>query len=264
MRALTIIAIFIALSCSNRKDFLNGKWEIGNEEENVEFQITDDNRFTWSISGINIIDQSKFDRQYGNMNQVTIDIPEGKNAPCSRFTFIKQNENTLLVINYKCYINNQLVDEVFIAKRKNEKPIPIKNSSHETIILPEGFIGNFYITYTEEFTKSIKNIEINNGGIGEGGVPSYKQLFNSSRTFKYKNRNNEIAIVNPEHYGELYLKPNQILKYSAEDTVIIQLGYNQDKREDWIDQTGIRLETNENVEHFKCMILKDLKEFYAL
>ncbi len=264
MKLINTIIVLSLLSCSNQHDFFYGVWEIGDEKGKSQFVISKENKLTWNVSESSIIDNESFIIEEDTKGNMTIFIPDSSLNAATRLKLIKQDNQTVFIINYKCHINKEMIDEVALAKRNVNQSDNIALPKNQEIILPINYLGEFYLIYSEHTDEVFSKIELNRNGVGEGGCPDFKQLFNANRTFRFENSNQVLNIINPKKYGELDLNLNLLNGYENDDLVIIQFGFNQSRRENWIENIGLRIKEDQNIEHFECVSIKDLKERYDL
>ena len=170
----------------------------------------------------------------------------------------------MLVVNYKDYIHENMIDEIALAKLDKTNKCNISDTEVQNIILPENFKGDFYIVYNKTDNKQSEEIEISESGIGISNKPDLLQLFNSQRRAKFSTSKRIIPILNPNQYGKMYLKSVNLEKYKDRDIVIIQHGINQSGRKHWNEQNNYLVNNNINIEYFECITIDELKKKYDL
>jgi hypothetical protein len=251
-----IYLLLILTSSRNEPDFYFGTWELNKENEVSTLILSNDKKLNWDFFGTRIFENMPFEAV--KISTQRYDILAGQGNDCLKLTLQRLTDNMSIGYNYKCYINENMIDEVFIA-RKNGHPIePIPKPEQETIILPNGYIGNFFIVYHNTNDNASNIIYINNKGIGiNTGDPDVKQLFNANRSFKYEGQTNLIPILNPNDYT-IIKHSNGVLDSIRNDTelVIIQKGFNQSGRNAWNKEYDENIKDNFNIEYFEIRLMK--------
>ena len=247
-----IYLLLILISCSNEPDFYFGTWELNNKNEVSTLTLSKNKTLNWAIHGIGVYEDLSFETI--KVSPQKYDIFVGQGNDCIKLTMQRLTDNLSIGCNYKCYINENMIDEVFIA-RKNGHPIePIPNPEQETIILPNSYIGDFYIIYQNTGDNPSNLIEINNKGIGiNQGEPDLKQLFNTNRAFRIEGEEKHIPIANSNDF--ITMQSNVLLEsisiFENNALVIIQKGFNQSGRNQWNEENDENVKDNLNIEYFE-------------
>lgn len=251
---LLIITFTFLLSCDNQADFYYGTWELNKKDGVSTLTVSHDNKLTLDFMGVRVDDFLDFNSIRISPNKY--DLLSGQGNECMNFTFERINENQCIVCNYKCWIDENMIDEVFVA-RKNRHPIePIQKPSKEIIVLPQNYEGDFFIVYQDLDNYQTKEIIIPNNGIGiNPSKPELKQLFNANRVFKFENDNKPLPIINPTDYTQRSnTKLESLLKTG--ESYIIQEGFNQSGRDYWNKEQNQNIKDNLNIEYFTIRRIK--------
>lgn len=254
------------VACNSREDFFYGKWDLGYRNGHSVLTIREDKTADLVIQGAEYIKDTPFKIAEQSSNSVTIEIDEGNS--CLRLTLHKANRNQCLGHNFKCYIDENMIDEVFLARRDGTPRREVAVPNKETITLPDNYRGEFFIIYQAEAHEHAKALAINENGYAYSkGIPQLEQLFNANREFRYSGKANEIKILNPNYYGIngfKYLIENANSKMSADEIVIFQKGFNQATRNRWNSEHATTVNNNINIEYFEIGDLAEVRNKYGL
>jgi len=262
---LKLLIIFLLFgSCANRPKSIYGTWELGSKKGISQITINKDNTFLWKFNKNVIIDDSTFKVISSDSDKTEMLIKHQKSGEANKLAFKSIDENSALIINYKDHIDSNMVDEIMLAKKDISLPSHLERPLKQEILLPKNFAGEFFIVYNHHSKKSAHTIRIDQNGIGKNSSPDFIQLFNSNRLIRYSNSSKLIPIVNPNQYGLSFLSTNILSKFSDDKTVVIQLGFNQSIRENWITKTNYDLTNSINIEYFECLTVKEIREKYNL
>lgn len=247
--------LFIAISCNNNSGFYLGSWELNKENGVSSLTLSENKKLNWDLRGDRIMEDVAFEvvkktpRKY--------DIITGQNENCMKITMQKLSDNQCIGCNYKCYIDENMIDEVFIARKDNFPLEPIQKPDEEVIILPKNYDGDFFIVYQELDDNQSRVIRINDKGIGfNQGEPDFRQLFNANRIFRFEGQENNITIANPNGYHN-YLSTEIDSLFKDEDVIVIQQGFNQSGRTDWNKVYGEKVKDNLNIEYFEVRRMRN-------
>jgi len=257
-----IIIFLIISSCSQQKTDIQGIWQLGIEKGQSEMSITS-NEIEWRTGNFELIEKTNYELVESEFRSQTIK-PDSDNPGANKLSFIKLDKNCMLVVNYKDYINKDMIDEVMLAKLDLKQSCRFPEIEIQNIRLPENYLGNFFIVYDELYESYSETIQIEESGIGKSSKLELLQLFNSNRNVTFSKTNKTIPILNPKQYGELNLKSINIDKYDDLGFVIIQQGINQSPREMWKEENNFAAKNNVNIEHFECITVTQLKKKYDL
>ena len=250
---LLFTLLFILSSYDSKTDFYFGTWELNEKNGASTLTISKDLKLTLDFMGNRMDDFSDFKAIMISPNK--FDILAGHDKNCEKFTLEKLSENQCLACNYKCYINENMIDEVFIA-RKDQHPIePIQKPNEEVIILPPNYEGDFFIVYQYLDENQSREIKITDKGIGiNKGEPDLKQLYNANRSFRFDNQEKIIPIANPKDYKQSSKRFDNL--FNDGDVIIIQKGFNQSGRNDWNKEHNQSIKDNLNIEYFTIRRIK--------
>jgi hypothetical protein len=250
MKTLTLISLaFLLISCTTNTDFYYGTWELNKENGFSTISLSESKKLNWNLSGIRIFENVPF--EVVQISPQEIDIIAGKGDDCIKLTMQKLSDNLCIGCNYKCYIDENMIDEVFILRKNGARFEPIPKSKEETIILPIGYLGEFYIVYQNVNDNFTKPIQINEKGIGVSQAnPDLKQLFNVNRIFKFEGQKVMIPIFNPNDYS-IKMDVESEMTFNENEIVIIQKGFNQSGRNDWNKKFDEDVKDNLNIEYFE-------------
>jgi len=256
MKLILLMGLFIiAFSCNNSVDFYYGTWDLNEKNGVSTITLNEDNTISWEMNGFKMLQNAKYETVKKTPKQITIKTDENEN--CTLINIFKISKNQCIICNYKCWIDENMIDEVVVA-RKNKAPrkeIPFPDK--EIIILPKEFNGNFFIVYKESDVNQSNEIVINDKGIGiNQGEPDFKQLFNANRIFRIESQENHITIVNPNGYHN-YLNTEIDSLLKDEEVIVIQQGFNQSGRADWNKVHGEKVKDNMNIEYFEVRRIRD-------
>lgn len=252
---LFILLLFIAISCHNKADFYIGTWELNKDNGVSTLTLSENKKIKLDFRGNRILEYLDFKTIKISPNEY--DIVAGQDKNCIKFTLQKLSVNQCIGCNYKCYINENMIDEVFIA-RKDQYPLkPVPISEKEIIILPKVFKGDFFIVYQDLDDNQSRKIEISNKGIGiNQGEPDFKQLFNANRIFRFEGQEKIIPIANPNDYHG-YLNTEIDSLFKNEEVIVIQQGFNQSGRTAWNKEHAGKVKNSLNIEYFEVRWMKD-------
>lgn len=109
-----LLIMFIYISCNTQPDFYFGTWELNKQNGLSTMSLSDSKVLNWYIAGIRI---------YKNMPFIVVQItPQkynivfGQGTDCIKLTLQRLTEHMSIGCIYKCYINENMIDEVFIAR----------------------------------------------------------------------------------------------------------------------------------------------------
>ncbi len=251
-----ILLLFISISCNNKAEFYLGAWELNNIENGAStITLSENNKLNWDLMGNRITEDLVYNAAKISPNKY--DRKAGQDKTCIKITMQKLSDNQCIGCNYKCYIDENMIDEVFIA-RKDQYPLkPIPKPKEEVIILPKDFEGDFFIVYQELGYNPSREIKVNDKGIGiNQGEPDFKQLFNANRIFRFEGQEQNVTIGNPNDYhGYLNTKIDSLFK--DEEVIVIQQGFNQSGRTDWNKEHSVKVKYNLNIEYFEVRWIKN-------
>ncbi len=247
-----ILLLFIAISCDNNADFYIGKWELNKENGVSTRTLSADNKFSWDFMGNKIIEDVDFNVVRISSKKYDIICGQGKDR--IKMTMQKLSDNQCIGCTYKCNIDENMIDEVFIARKNQHSQEPIQKPDNEVIILPKDYEGDFFVIYQNTDDNQQDNIEINNKGIGlKQGEPELRQLFNTNRTFRFKGQKKKITIVNPNDNQDI-LRDNS---FKGEEVIVVQKGFNQSGRSSWNRENNENVPNNLNIEYFEVQRMKN-------
>jgi hypothetical protein len=251
----SFVLLGVLFACANRTDFYIGIWELNKENGASTLTLSESGDLNWEIQ--------KF-AAYENLNYKAVevtndkaDIIAGQDRDCIKLTLQRLSENLCIGCTYKCYIDGNMIDEVFIA-RKNGHPVgSVDKPKAELIVLPDGYVGEFFIVYQDGEPDPSKLIKINDKGIGyNGGSPELRQLFNANRIFRYAGQKGHIPIVNPEDHKEKVHSVSELVRGGA-TLEIVQKGFNQSGRAEWNEAHGEGIEDDLNIEYFEIRLVAE-------
>ncbi len=247
--------MLILLRCADQPAFYLGTWEISEENGVSTITISENQKLDWSIQGFKFLERRSFESKKAAPD--TYHLFSRKENDCFKITMQRLTDDMCLGCSYKCHINDNMIDEVFIA-RKNGQPLQdIPAPEKETIVISEGFKGEFFIVYKEIEKHSLKQVEINEKGIGSNrGTPYLNQLFNANRVFVFEGLSAPIPVFNPNDYRKV-LDANASLPFQENAVVVIQKGFNQSPRNQWELVHGIEVNDSLNIEYFEIRSLKE-------
>ena len=257
-----IVLILIITSCNQQKTDIQGIWQLGVEKGQSEITITS-NGIEWRTGDFELIEKTNYELIENEFCSLSIK-PNHDNPGANKLSFIKLDNNCMLVVNYKDYINKDMIDEVMLAKLDLNQSCSFPEIEIQNIILPENYIGNYFIVYDELYESKSKTIQIDESGIGKSTKLDLLQLFNSNRKINFSKTNKNIPIINPKQYGQINLCSVNICKYGDQDLVIIQHGFNQSPRKMWNEENNFVAKNNINIEYFECITIKEMKKKYDL
>ncbi|MFB6342882.1 hypothetical protein ACE1ET_14235 [Saccharicrinis sp. FJH62] len=251
---LLIPFLFILLSCSNKDDFYVGTWDLNKENGVSTVTFSENKKLNWDIIGTRVMDNMDFEAVKLAPNEYSITSSSG-DVPV-KLILQRLSKNQCIGCNYKSYVDENMIDEVFIA-RKNQHPMePIPKPDQEVIILPEDYTGDFFIVYKYLADDQAGEIKIDDKGIGiNKGKPDLKQLFNANRIFRFEGQKKNITIANPNDYGN-FLNSNIDSLFKDEDILIIQKGFNQSGRAEWNKEHEEEVKNASNIEYFEVKRIK--------
>lgn len=254
-KLLLLSLLFVLFSCTDRDEFYVGKWELNEENGLSILTISENQTLDWTISGFKLYDNKSFES--AKLSPDVYSLFSEKGNDCFKLTLKQLTADICLGCNYKCHINDNMIDEVFLA-RKNGQPLQdIPAPEKETIVIPEGFEGEFFIIYNEIENRSSKQVDINEKGIGiNRGTPELKQLFNANRVFVLEGQEAAIPVFNPSDYRKV-LDLNAAISVQENGVVVIQKGFNQSPRNQWEQAHGIAVNDSLNIEYFEIRSLKE-------
>lgn len=256
MKPISFISLlFIAISCNHRADFYIGTWELNKETGVSTLTLSENKKLNWDIRGMRIMEDVDF--KAVKIAPKKYNIISGQDKNCMKITMQKLSDYQCIGCNYKCYIDENMIDEVFVA-RKNSYPLePIQKPEKEVIILPKEYEGDFFIVYQYLDDNQSGEIRINDIGIGiNQGEPDFRQLFNANRIFRFEGQEKNITIANPDqYYGYLSSEIDSIFK--SEKVIVIQQGFNQSGRTDWNKEHAEKVKDNLNIEYFEVRWMKN-------
>ncbi len=245
-KTLLLLLMTLLLSCNNNKDnFYIGTWELNKDNNISTLTIFNSDTLNWDWNGYRVFDKLDFNAIKLSDNQYN--LVGGAKDSSIKITFQRLSDNQCIAYNYKRWINENMVDEVFLARKNKIPRIPIKIPNRETIILPLNYKGEFFIIYLNS-AKNDKQVVIDKDGIGiNHGKPDFKQLFNSNRIFKFEDDNSVIPIANPNDYTNKQIDSSLLNDAKA---VIIQEGFNQSGRDYWNKEQNKNISNDLNIEYF--------------
>jgi len=244
-----ILLLFIAISCDNSAAFYIGKWELNKENGVSTRTLTADNKLSWDFMGNKIIEDVNFN--VVRITSLKYDIICGQGKDRIKMTMQKLSNNQCIGCTYKFNIDENMIDEVFIARKDQHPRESIPKPDNEVIILPKDYEGDFFIVYQYSANNQSTEIKINKKGIGiNQGEPNLKQLFSANRTFRFEGRKKDITIANPNgshDYSDIEI--DSIFK--NEENIVIQKGFNQSGRSSWNSENNENVPNNLNIEYFE-------------
>ncbi len=249
-----VLLILISISCNKNNDFYIGTWELNKENGLSTLTFSDNKKIHWNLGEIKILENEDFNTIKLSPNKFNILSGQGKN--CTKITMQRLSDNQCVGCNYKCYIDENMIDEVFIARKNQHPQEPIQKPEKELIILPKDYEGDFFIVYQYSADNPSKEIKINEKGIGiNQGEPDLRQLFNANRLFRFEGQEENITIANPNGYQGYFDPPSDSI-YKDEKVIVIQQGINQTGRADWNKEYGEKVENKLNIEYFEIRRMK--------
>jgi hypothetical protein len=150
-----------------------------------------------------------------------------------------------------------MIDEVFLARKNGHAVGSVDKPEAELIVLPDGYVGEFFIVYQDGEPDPSKLIYINDKGIGfNAGSPELRQLFNANRFFRYAGEKGHIPIVNPRDYkADVHSIPELVRGGAA--LVVVQKGFNQSGRAEWNEAHEEGIEDGLNIEYFEIRLVAE-------
>jgi hypothetical protein len=250
MKTLTLISLaFLLISCTTNTDFYYGTWELNKENGFSTISLSESKKLNWNLSGIRIFENVPF--EVVQISPQEIDIIAGKGDDCIKLTMQKLSDNLCIGCNYKCYIDENMIDEVFILRKNGTQIEPIQKPEEETIILPVDYLGEFFIVYYQIDNNPTNTIQIDHKGVGHNpGEPDLIQLFNANRIFRFEGQKEQIPILNPSDYTNQF-NLNLNIDFNESDVIVIQKGFNQSGRNKWNKEFDEEVKDNLNIEHFE-------------
>jgi hypothetical protein len=247
MKLMTLFLLLaFAISCNQSDDFYIGKWELNEENDVSTITLSVDNKYSWDFMGNKLF--ADIDFKAVNVDSEKYDILIGHGSDRRKITMEKLSDNQCIGCTYKIYINENMIDEVFIARKDQHFREPFPKPDNEVIILPNNYEGDFFIIYQNRKDNQQADIKINKKGIGiNQGELNLRQLYNTNRTFRFIGHDKDIAIANPDNYSDK--KIDSI--YKDEEFIVIQKGINQSGRKDWNRENNENIPNNLNVEYFE-------------
>lgn len=246
-----ILLIFIFLtSCNEGSEFIYGNWEIGKENRKSKIIIEPEGKISWTIGDIKYLEGESFTISEKKENRIT--LKGGSGNDCFKLIFELENENVSILSNYKCYIDENMIDEVALARKNGNLESKLKKPKEETIILPRGYKGEFYIVYNPDSNEELDTVRINERGIGYSNrEPQLKQLFNANRIIRHEGSDKNIEILNPTSYNLGRMKKDKLISMQHGECAILQIGINQSGRDSWNELNELEVAENINIEYFK-------------
>jgi hypothetical protein len=251
----SILFLGVLFSCTTRTDFYVGIWELN--------KTNGASTLTLSESGELNLEIQKF-AAYENLNYQAVevthdkaDIIAGEGWDCIQLTLHRLTENLCIGNTYKCYIDGNMIDEVFLARKNGHAVGSVDKPEAELIVLPDGYVGEFFIVYQDGEPDPSKLIYINDKGIGfNAGSPELRQLFNANRFFRYAGEKGHIPIVNPRDYkADVHSIPELVRGGAA--LVVVQKGFNQSGRAEWNEAHEEGIEDGLNIEYFEIRLVAE-------
>ena len=142
---MLLLIFIILISCKKESDLIYGNWEVGEENGKSKIVIKPEGKISWTIGGYRYLDSESFTVSERTENKITLKGVVGDE--CFKLNFEIENENLALLSNYKCYIDENMIDEVSLARKNGTFDLKLVKPREEIIILPKEFKGNFYIVY---------------------------------------------------------------------------------------------------------------------
>lgn len=255
MKPISFVLLFlISVSCNEKDDFYIGTWELNKVNGLSTLTLSDGRKIDWNLSEFKFIENEDFKSIKLSPNKYNILSGRGKN--CTKITMQRLSDNQCVGCNYKCWIDENMIDEIFIARKNQHPQEPIQKPDKEIIILPQDYEGDFFIVYQYSAGNQSKEIKINGKGIGTNqGEPDLRQLYNANRSFRFEGQEENITIANPNGY-QGYLNPEIDSIFKNEEVLVIQQGINQSGRADWNKEHDEKVENNLNIEYFEIRRFK--------
>lgn len=227
MRCFFFIVLLFLISCKPEIDSIYGTWEIGEKTGMSTVIIEPRNMISWIVQDFKVIDRQAFAKLEDD-NKIT--LSGGSEEDCFRLTFEFESDDQAIFSNYKCYIHDNMIDEIALAKRNGSVDSELSIPQKEVIILPNEFSGEFFIVYSIEKNSHCDTIKINDRGIGYCfRKPDCRQLLRPNRVFQF-----DQSDINTE-----------MRKIS-----VIQKGMNQSSRQQWNKSYGLDMAHYVNIEYF--------------
>lgn len=110
-----ISIVFLLVSCSNRTEFYLGKWELNEENGISTLSLSENGKLNWDISGVRVFENMTYEAV--ETSRQNVDITAGQGGDCIKLTLQRLTKNQFMGWNYKCYIDENMIDEVFIARK---------------------------------------------------------------------------------------------------------------------------------------------------
>lgn len=130
---LIFISLIFVCSCDKKVNYIYGNWNFGANGKGGTLTISRDQTISMKSNGIEILDSEPFILNEESGSLIIKD--EGANE-CFRFGLKKQNKDLLVFNNYKCHINNKMIDEaVLIYKTAHNHKPKLKKPIKEEFIL---------------------------------------------------------------------------------------------------------------------------------
>lgn len=250
-KAISGFFILCTLFSCGGNDFHHGTWELGVENNTSTVCFLENGKLNWELSGIKVFDNMPYKTAWLTPEKITIRF--GTLDDCEKLTMQRLTDNFCVACNYKCYIDENMIDEVFIA-RKNGYPLAaIPLPVQQTIILPNNLKGEFFIVYTCLEPGEPQTIIISDKGTGIAQTePNLTQLFITNRIFKFQNMEASIPVMNSNQYGKKPgAEPDSVFNNSQ--FAIIQKGFNQSPRNDWNEKLNENISNHINIEYFEII-----------
>jgi len=249
MKTLSLISLsFFLLSCNTKTDFYYGIWELNKENGLSTLSLSESKKLNWDLSETRIFENATFEAL--KISPSKYNIIAGHGNDCIKLTIERLTDNMCIGCNYKCYIDENMIDEVFVLRKNGTRIEPLQKPEEETIILPVGFLGEFFIAYHQD-NNPTSTIQINSKGIGNNhGEPDLKQLFNANRIYRFEGQKVHIPILNPSDYTYRFIEELDI-DFNESEVVIIQKGFNQSGRNKWNKEFDEDVNKNMNIEYFE-------------
>lgn len=252
---LFLFLLFISLSCSNSPDFYIGTWELNEDNGLSSLTLSEDRKLNWDLRGTRVMEDEDFEAV--QVSPQKYDIRTGLGEDCMKMTIQKLSNTQCIGCTYKCWIDENRIDEVFIMRKDNNPREPIPEPEEEVIVLPNNFEGDFFIVYDQRDANQTGKIRIDHHGVGiNPGAPDLRQLFNANRIFKFEGHTKNITIANPNNYNE-NKNPDIDSLFRDEEVIVVQKGYNQSARNQWNEAHTQNAGNTLNIEYFEMRWLKN-------
>ena len=268
MKQLLILLTVLNISCSSENSFIYNSWQLGETEGISELKIDINEGITWTITGVDLMKNSNFSILEQSEDTVIIESDYSKDSSSlsnpndlkARLKLIKIDNENCIVVTYKSNIQENRIDEIGYARAASINDNQIEIQPNQLILLPDDYIGKFYIIYEESKKNNDSKLKINKKGIGlSQAFPNLKQLFNANRNFQYYDSNENISLINPKGY---YFRESIFDNVEDDELVVIQLGFNQEARTYWNYDNQLNIQSN--IEFFEIGFGRDIKNKYAM